>query len=201
MDKPQQTTLEELIEARTSRRNAIKGILAAGGAMTAVWCLPNTAAGSIKPTESSSSNTSQSGSAAEDRPLPELPHVYLSDEPSKTKGIGVVDGYRTQVLVRWGDPIFEGAEPLDLKNPTASAQRNSFGYNNDFIAFMPLEKGSSNSRHGLLCVNNEFTNPELMFTGVKYLNKLTTRTDEHIRIEIAAHGHSVVEIKQDDDAN
>ena len=40
MDRPLRTTLEEMIEAHVSRRAAVKGILAAGGAMTATWCLP-----------------------------------------------------------------------------------------------------------------------------------------------------------------
>ena len=45
MDRPLQKTLEQLIDVRTNRRDAVTGILAAGGAMSAIWCLPGVAVG------------------------------------------------------------------------------------------------------------------------------------------------------------
>lgn len=193
MDKPLRNTLEEMIETRTTRRQAIKGILATGGAMTAVWCLPG--AGQTFAASTDQTTTESDGVTT----FAELPHVVSKEAGEKAKDIGVVEGYNTQVLLRWGDPLFADVDPMDYQNPTAEGQAKQFGYNNDFIAYLPLEKGSSNSRHGLLCVNNEFTNPELMFSGIRYGDKLETRTDDHIRIEMAAHGHSVVEIKQDEE--
>ena len=189
MDRPLRTTLEEMIETRTTRRQALKGILATGGAMSAAWCLPK------------SLSAEQPAAGIED--LKELPHAVVKDNP-QAKSIGVAEGYKTQVVVGWGDPIFEGVARMDYAAPSAEAQARQFGYNNDYVAFMPLDgdqPSTNNSRNGLLCVNQEFTNPELMFSGVKFLEKQETRTDEHIRLELNAHGHTVVQIKQDDDAN
>ncbi|MGI9518645.1 MAG: PhoX family protein, partial [Pirellulaceae bacterium] len=196
MDRPLRTTLEEIIEARTTRREVVKGIMAAGGAMTAVWCLPNTAASAMVST-AAGPVANEAGLAG----LPVFPHVHQSGDPASVADAEVVEGYRTQVLIKWGDPVVAGAEPMDVHNPTAEGQATQFGYNNDFVAFLPIDRGSNDSRHGLLCVNNEYTHPELMFSRITRSNKMETRTDEHIRIEAAAHGHSIIEIRQDDDAH
>ncbi len=193
MKKPQRTTLEEIIETRSTRRDVVKGALAAGGAMTAMWCLPNvTSAG-----EAVESSGETKPETTELDSIPEFPHVHVTDDPRSVTTDEVAEGYQTQVLVKWGDPIIAGASPIDLKDPSPEDQEKQFGYNNDFVAYLPLERGSTNSKHGLLCVNNEYTNPELMFPGITVEDKLTTRTDRNIRVEAAAHGLSVMEIRQD----
>jgi len=68
-------------------------------------------------------------------------------------------------FLRWGDPIIAGAPEWDIANQTAAAQEQQFGYNCDWIGFLPLPMGSDTSDHGLLVVNHEYTNPELMFAG------------------------------------
>lgn len=96
-----------------------------------------------------------------------------------------------QVLISWGDPIFARAPQWHPGEVTALQQAQQFGDCNDFIAYMPLERGSQNSRHGLLCVNHEYTNrvsmfpdnPKPTFTGVA-------------EAELMGHGHSVVEIEK-----
>lgn len=117
------------------------------------------------------------------------------------------EGYQAQTLLRWGDALFDNTDfvPAEL---TAQSQALRFGYNNDFIGFMPLSAdigdssnglqqfASNNSERGLLCVNHEYTLPHLMFSG--YANEedaeLNT-TLEHLAIEQQACGHSVVEIE------
>ena len=203
MDKPQTTTLEELIESQsTTRREAIKGILAAGGAMTAVWCAPGSeAVAALSSTAATAPGSVNAGAtiASGLDGLVELPHVLQKGKDKESIiDIGVAEGYQTQVLISWGDPMMPGATMIDFDNPSPEAQEKQFGYNNDFIAYMPIEWGTDNSKHGLLCVNHEYTNPELMFTGITRGDKLETRTDKHIGVEAAATGHSVLEIKLDD---
>ena len=46
---------------------------------------------------------------------------------------------------------------------SAAAQLRQFGYNNDYVAFFPLDDAGE---RGLLCVNHEYTNEEVMFPGI-----------------------------------
>ncbi len=107
----------------------------------------------------------------------------------------VPEGYTYNVLIRWGDPITASAQAFDPFSQTADQQRGQFGYNCDFVAFLPLPLGSQNSTHGLLVVNNEYTNPELMFPN--WDGKNETKTKEMVAIELAAHGVSIIEVQRD----
>ncbi len=108
----------------------------------------------------------------------------------------VADGYTAEVLLRWGDPLFPGMAPFDPRTLTGEEQARRFGYNNDYIAFFPL--GGAGDR-GLLCVNHEYTNPEVMFPGVHRVSRtdFSKITEAHARVEMAAHGVTVVEIARD----
>jgi len=108
----------------------------------------------------------------------------------------VAQGYRADVLLRWGDPIFPSTPEYHPQTQTAADQARQFGYNCDFIAFLPLPRGSTRSDHGLLCVNHEYTNAELMFPGVQRAEVHEKLSEEQVNLERMAHGHSVVEIRQ-----
>ena len=105
-------------------------------------------------------------------------------------------GYDAQVLIRWGDKVLPDAPVFDPLNQTASAQAKQFGYNNDFVGYFPLPFGTKNSDGGLLVVNHEYTIPYLMFAGMTEKSYLDQETPEHVAIELAAHGVSVVEIRK-----
>ena len=79
--------------------------------------------------------------------------------------LNVSPGYRAQTLLRWGDPIFASAPEFDPENQTEKAQLQQFGYNNDYIAFLPLPLGSNNSDAGLMVVNHEYCRSRLMYPG------------------------------------
>ena len=53
-----------------------------------------------------------------------------------------------------GDPVFAGAPAFDPENQSEAAQERQFGYNNDFVGFIPIE---DSSEHGILVVNHEYT--------------------------------------------
>jgi secreted PhoX family phosphatase len=110
----------------------------------------------------------------------------------------VAPGYSVQTVIRWGDPILKGARPFDPKQVTSAAQEGQFGYNNDFLAFMPLPLGSRSSSRGLLFSNHEYNNAELMWTGIKANSeKHDILTRDQVLAEIAATGNSVVEIRRE----
>ena len=110
--------------------------------------------------------------------------------------------YSGDVLIRWGDPVLPGAPAFDPNNQTAAAQLQQFGYNNDYLGYVPLPFGSNNSSHGLLCVNHEYTNEEIMFPGLGMQdadNEFAGMTKELVDIEMAAHGGSIIEVQRGDD--
>lgn len=161
----------------TSRRTALKGLLAGTAAALAPV-----------------STLAKAADPADPSTLTFQPPEHVIGDDHK-----VAAGHRTQVLIRWGDAVDAAAPAFDPTRQAAPAQELQFGYNNDFVAFMPLPVGSGNSDHGLLCVNHEYTNAELMFPGITLKNKVEAMTREQVEVEIAAHGHSVIEIKRDGD--
>jgi uncharacterized protein len=112
----------------------------------------------------------------------------------------VAAGYDADILLRWGDPIFADSPEFDPANQTPEAQARQFGYNNDYVGFIPLD---GSSEHGLLVVNHEYTNPHLMFPGIVTVSggKISQKplTKERVDIEMAAHGGTIVEIEQTGD--
>jgi len=112
-----------------------------------------------------------------------------------TPTLEVPPDYQAQVLIRWGEPLFAGGPAFDPTQQTADKQQVQFGYNNDFIGYLPLPLGSANPNHGLLVVNHEYTVPKLMWPGSPKDHALDkAQTD----VDIAAHGLSVLEIVQKD---
>jgi len=106
--------------------------------------------------------------------------------PSTEDRVIVPEGYASDVVVRWGDPLFADAPDFAPNKQTAKRQNQQFGYNCDFVGYFPLEDKNS----ALLCVNHEYTSGPDMFVEYKPgVDK--TQAD----VEIAAHGGSVVEIR------
>ena len=115
------------------------------------------------------------------------------------QGDAVAEGHDIQLVIRWGDPVLPDAPPFDPHGQSGAAQARQFGYNNDYLDFRPLPKGSTNSEHGLLWVNHEYTSTQLMLpgTGGRAASRRST-TAEQVAVEMAAHGGSVVEIRRVD---
>ena len=49
----------------------------------------------------------------------------------------VPNGYTHDIVVRWGDPITSGAPAFDIGQQSGAAQSKQFGYNNDFVGYLP----------------------------------------------------------------
>jgi len=171
------TTIGALIEARLSRRGALLGALAAAAA-PATAQVPH-----------STGNPPAAGPST--LTFPELRHQL-------NEGDAVAEGHRIQTVIRWGDPILPEAPAFDPRAQTPESQARQFGYNCDYVDFFPLPKGSQASDHGLLVVNHEYTIAGLMFPGLGSGAQARRRVSEaQARIEMAAHGGSVVEVKRE----
>lgn len=110
----------------------------------------------------------------------------------------VADGYRADVVVAWGDAMQAGQGAFDARALTAADQAARFGYNCDYIACMPLPRGSQNSDNGLLCVNNEYVSFNVMFDDLPDDDEGAKRmTAGQVALCNAAIGHSIVEVKRE----
>ena len=161
-------SIGEVIERRFSRRGALRGLAGFGAAGLLGGSLPASLAQAQ--TAGPSSLT-----------FKEIGHALDAAEH-------VSEGYETQVLIRWGDPVVAGAPAFEPGSLTAAAQEKLFGYNNDYIGLHPLPAGSRASDRFLMVVNHEYVNPPLMFAGH------TASTKIQSEVEMAAIGGSVIEI-------
>ncbi|MEV0351047.1 PhoX family phosphatase [Nonomuraea sp. NPDC050680] len=108
--------------------------------------------------------------------------------PNKEDALRVADGYTSSVVARWGDPVTADAPAFDFDHQSPEAQAKQFGYNCDFVTLFPM-----GANRGLLWVNHEYTNENLMFRGY---TTGAAATEDQIKIALAAHGGSVVEIER-----
>jgi secreted PhoX family phosphatase len=176
-------TMGEIIASRFSRRGFLKGSLAVSAIAATVSPMALMLADEVR---------AASGSA----------FTFDEVEAGVDETHHVAAGYDADVLLRWGDPIFADAPAFDPANQTAAAQARQFGYNNDFVGYIPID---GSAEHGLLVVNHEYTNPHLMFAGIvkigekdgKKVVEQAPLTKDQVDIEMAAHGGSIVEIKKD----
>lgn len=170
-------TIGDLIAERLSRREMLTGLLAVS-AVSAV--LPST------------SLRAQSAGA---EPTPTFAFDEIAAGIDETHHVAA--GYDADVLLRWGDKVLADAPPFDPAHHSGTAQARQFGYNNDFLGFIPLD---GRSDHGLLVVNHEYTNAELMFPGVApsagKAALLEHASAGQVETEMMAHGGSVIEIRR-----
>ena len=101
------------------------------------------------------------------------------------------------ILIRWGDPLFSDAPEFDPHNQTAASQIQQFGYNNDYVGYLPLAPKHGQQARALLCINHEYPIPGLMFPnfgkdGHKNISA------EQIAVTKAAVGNSIVEVSLQD---
>lgn len=180
-------TMGDIIHRRFSRRGFLGGSLAVAAIATTVSPLALGAA-----TEAQAASPSFNFDEVE-AGVDETHHV--------------ASGYDADILLRWGDKLFADSPDFDPMAQTAATQLRQFGYNNDYVGFVPLD---GSAEHGLLVVNHEYTNAELMFPNFAKVGKqmvdgkeedaviMGDFTKELVDIEMAAHGGTVIEIRKVD---
>ena len=176
-------TMGEIIAARFSRRGFLRGSMAVTAISATISPLALMAA------DEANAQGASTGS--------------VFNFPEVTAGVDqdhhVAEGYDADVLLRWGDKLFADSPEFDPLKQSEAAQERQFGYNNDFVGFIPLEGADD---HGLLVVNHEYTDAHLMFPGIVTIKDgeitVADATAEQVAIEMAAHGGTIVEIRKVD---
>ncbi|MBC6457430.1 PhoX family protein [Actinomadura sp. HBU206391] len=170
----------DLVAAEVSRRGMLRTGAIGALAIGATMAVPASAATAARTQASTAGGSRWAGPGARLR--------FTPIAPNSEDAVKVPPGYQSSVVVRWGDPVVPGAPAFSFDGQTAAAQERQFGYNCDYVMFLPLTRD-----RGLLWVNHEYTNEELMFRGYKGGD---TATEEQIKIALAAHGGSIVEIER-----
>ncbi len=176
-------TMGEIVSQRFSRRGILKGSLA----VTAI-------AATVSPIALITAEKAQGATASA--------FNFQEIEAGVDQTHHVAEGYDADVLLRWGDPLFSEAEAFDPTRQSAEAQGRQFGYNNDFVGFIPLDESGERA---LLVVNHEYTNPHLMFPGIVTIVEkegekeieLAPLSKAQVDIEMAAHGGTIVELRKE----
>lgn len=158
------TDFDRVVEESISRRGFLGGVLAFGS-----FAVMN-------------SSFVGEAAAAEDR------FAFEQITTSVDDTIKLAPGYKSEVVVRWGDPLFSGVPEFDhATRGTAESQARSFGDNID---------GMEVYAHGdklIYVANNEYTNRSIIW-GNNPDGKAVS--DDDIAKGKMAHGLTVVEIAQ-----
>ena len=187
----------DVVEAAVSRRGLLRGGAAAAAVVVGSGAASTLASGTLAAAAEDSARATRPPS----QPRPDHPGGPEYGRPVGFRPVGdntidavvVPNGYDWSVTIAWGEPVLRGAPEFDFDRQTAAAQRAQFGYNCDFVAVYPLDRRFDRA---LLWVNHEYTNEELMFRG---WTGAAGATVEQLRIAMAAHGGSIVEIERQGD--
>ncbi len=169
--KPAENDFDRILESALTRRGLLKSIMAYGSVAT----LGTLGAGSAL--------LPRDAAAAKDR------FAFSPIDANTLDDITLPEGYSSQVVVRWGDPLWsDGAEFDHASRGDAGSQAKSFGDNIDGMEVFSHEGKT------LLVVNNEYTNRKIIW-GNREEGK--SETDDDILKGKMAHGLTVVEITED----
>lgn len=166
--RPETCAFDGIVERAISRRGFFGGALAFGGvAMIGGGLAPRV-------------------QAAETR------FAFDAVEANSLDAITVPEGYRADVLIRWGDPIAaDGPDFDEATRGDAASQAVNFGDNTDGMEIFQVDG------HVILAINNEYTNRDIIW-GARPEGKAAN--DDDIRKGMMAHGLSIVEIAERDGA-
>src|SRR5699024_7477068 len=122
------------IAAGISRRGALK----AAGLMTLA-----VGATQLRPANASAQASGSAGPLGSIGPTgsaggPGVDTTFTPVAPNTADAITVPQGYRSDVVIRWGDPVLPGAPEFDFENQTAAAQAGQYGFNCDLAVMFPM---------------------------------------------------------------
>jgi secreted PhoX family phosphatase len=180
----------DVVQAAVSRRALLRGgMVAAAGFMTTRLVADTPAA------------------YAAPRPAPSSGSGLLGFRPidlSTADQVFVPRGYSATPFIPWGTPLHPSGPRFAPGSPdiigsgnTAAEQEQQVGMHHDGMHYFPLGRGGDADRHGLLVVNHEYTDEHYLHTGTEQRPAREQYTADMVRKSQAAHGVSVVEVRED----
>lgn len=118
---------------------------------------------------------------------------------SRTDTVEVPEGYTATPFVPWGTPIHaQGPAFRPDTGNNGMEQEQQVGSHHDGMHFFPIDfkTGGQNSSEGLLVMNHEYIDPNLLHVNGPTLDKV--RPTDEVHKEMAAHGVSILHIRQSD---
>ena len=114
---------------------------------------------------------------------------FNSIKAATTDSISLPPGYRSSVLISWGQPLHAAGPAFDPSgNGSAKAQEVQFGDNNDGMSLFAFP---DDPNRALMAINNEYTNYRYLYPHGGMPASL-----EDVRKAQASEGVSVIEIRR-----
>lgn len=169
--RPEENEFDRVVESAISRRGFLSGVLAFGSGAAVMG------AGLLDA-------TSALAQAAASR-FPFAPIPAQTDV-----AVHVPAGYASQVVARWGDPLFSDAEGYDITEggPLENSDR-VFGENTDGMETFSFRG------HQLIAINHEYTNRKVNLPAVQ---EGTPANADDVRKLQNLQGVTVMEVAEDD---
>jgi hypothetical protein len=170
-DALESTDFDRLVDRALSRRSLLKGGMAAG--MLGFFSL---------------SPMAQAVAAALE---PSRLLGFQAIQASTEDAVVLPAGYRSSILMSWGDPVLPGAPEFDHQGGNSAAdQALQFGDNTDGMTLFHFKRadGSIDPDRAVLAVNNEYCNYKYL------LGNGQVESREDVEKAKAAHGVTVVEL-------
>jgi secreted PhoX family phosphatase len=182
--------IQDIIDARVSRRGFLGGSVAVAAASFLNGTLIDTAGAQGRPAGRGGSDLA-----------PHTPFGFVEIPASSEDLIIVPPGYTWDVLAPWGAPLLPGAPDFaENASNTAADQARQVGFNHDGLHYFPLPR-FGNSR-GLLVVNHEYTDANQIYTAAQGTTITPDATGrEKVAKALAAHGVSVIAIRKEPDGS
>jgi secreted PhoX family phosphatase len=185
----------DVVASRMSRRTVLRGgMLAAAGFMT-TRLVADTPAAYAAP----------KGKPGKPVPAPAGGGLlgFQAIPLSSADEVVVPAGYTAVPFIPWGTPLrpngpafVPGTPPLVPGGNTAAEQEQQVGMHHDGMHYFPFGRGGDVNRRGLLVVNHEYTDEGYLHNGTTTEPAPGDYTLEMVRKSQAAHGVSVLEVRE-----
>lgn len=183
----------DVLATRMQRRTLMKG--GVGAALASIMGVGLAGCGSDSKSEGDNGVTEPGANTSNATEL-----GFEAVAVSTANKVVVPTGYSAKAFLPWGTPI-TGSYPAfraDASNSGAD-QEQQIGMHHDGMHFFPIDfkAGGSRSDEGLLVMNHEYINQSALHPDGPTYKQSGMRPADEVRKEVAAHGVSVVHVKQD----